>query len=324
MPPQVAMHASQSPDSQAINEQTIAELMQQGFVSEAEELLPPPPHLPPTSAFSTDAQTQEGSDGPDYHEFLCQYLYQNFVNGEFCNLLVHVPFREPPYQLHAHIVSKSPYLFHLLTNAVATTESDYTHPISIALNELVDPYITDEAFTICLSHLYLSQMHCVTGENAHHVLAAASFLGIGDLCEFSANAACENINEHNVVAYIEWSDHASPYGGYTQQIRERAYTFLLRDFPEMTSAFGENGSTGPGYKRLCGYYVQLPFDLLRLCLESKELQVPSVQKRVQLAQDVVTTWNQMNSNEQAIVTTGFTEDQAVLISKTTSRRIKKN
>ncbi|KAG9289034.1 hypothetical protein G9A89_015583 [Geosiphon pyriformis] len=269
--------------------------------------------------------SQENSANlPSYHDYICRHLYNCFRSGEYSNLLVHVPFKEEPYTLHAIVVMKAPYFLSVFTNPGLHFVLDFTNPMSITLNEgdIADINITEEAFSICLGHLYIDHSHMVTGENAHQVLAAAHFLQMSDMCQLASDVACMNISEINVLEYLDWVGLVDNYGHYSQQIRDRAYTFLLHDLPAADSV--EDGIMGINYERLRKIYVRLPFDLLKFCLESDRLNVPFGPARIQLAQDVVTIWNHMNENEQAIVSTGFLRHYAVVINRTASRRLKKN
>ena len=119
-------------DSQGINaEQTLADLLPQGLVSEAAGELNPSPlaqrfyslepqrenhtqivpyHLDPLPTYPNSAilftpyQSLPRSTYPlhptIYHEYLCKDLHQKFLTGQYCNLYLQVPFRQAPIPLH--------------------------------------------------------------------------------------------------------------------------------------------------------------------------------------------------------------------------------
>ncbi|RUS15943.1 hypothetical protein BC937DRAFT_91778 [Endogone sp. FLAS-F59071] len=289
------------------------------------QMLPPPPPPPPPQ-LPIAMPPQQSLTFP--HDIICNHLYQvGFVHGHYSDMTLHIPTFEtrPIFNLHSLVVSRSPFLAHLI----------HVNGKDVTLH-LEDPNITEAAFGISLGHLYAGwSQTLLTSQNARSILAAAYLLGLDDLCARATECIKNDVGRHTVVAYAAFvEDDRYGYGSYSAEIRDACLEFLTRGLSKELDAFPATASvsfitpdkeasenetipngyvtpttqTAPapsplpvlsgtltasdsdsqsGYRELVNIFAQLPFDWFKRCTESPRLAVPSDMVRYQFAKECV-------------------------------------
>lgn len=132
------------------------------------------------------------------------HLYESgYLHGNFSDITVHVG--TAVYRLHALILSRSPYLVHLMST------SPYKDMIYIPIEQYPD--VTLEAMAIALGYLYSYQaIKMVSTANARATLASGCLLGgMDDLCAKAYNICKDSIRVDTIEDWLAWTDaHFSP------------------------------------------------------------------------------------------------------------------
>jgi len=245
-----------------------------------------------------------------HNESIVNHLYTyGFQHGNYADINLHVLNRQ--YRLHAIILSRSPYLAHLINTSNSNT-------IYVPLED--EPLITEDGFAIALGYLYSSaSMGHLTLENSRSVLAAASLLGgMDDLCMASYEICRDTISTETIQEWLHLlDDHSSPptstpgtpvaevaggpaviLGPYGKRLREDVFSFLvvtlpvsLQAFPspsQRTAAVG-GAMAESGLEALLRIYAMLPFDVFKLAVESPAFPVGSDQARFRFAKEAIAT-----------------------------------
>jgi len=269
---------------------------------------PPSTHLgASTTSSASTADGMQYTRPPSHNDTIVNHIYTaGFQHGNYADTHLHILNRH--YRLHAIILSRSPYLAHLIN----TSGSNSIH---IPLEG--EPLITEEGFAIALGYLYSSiSTSLVTPTNARSVLAAACLLGgMDDLCIAAYETCKERIALENIADWILFlqlptspslsSSPASPMspvsslpgtpviddsvpgptsvlGPYAKRLRDDVFAFLVTTLPQTLQAFPSTAQRSAsaaavdgesGYDVLLRVYTLLPFDIFKHAVESPALPV---------------------------------------------------
>ncbi|KAG8961654.1 hypothetical protein FRC03_005111 [Tulasnella sp. 419] len=250
---------------------------------------PPATHHGPSTP---NTSTQDGLHyhSPSHNEQIVNHIYTSgFQHGNYADINLHVLNRH--YRLHAIILSRSPYLAHLIN----TTN---TNTLFIPLEH--EPLITEEGFAVALGYLYSSvSMSLINRRNARAVLAAACLLGGMDDLAITAYQHCrESIAVDTMSEWLQFLEStatpddasgnpsgmvtgpAAVLGPYAKRLRDDVFSFLVVNLPISIQAFssrppsangqtsGEAESTESGFDTLLRIYSMLPFDIFKHAVES--------------------------------------------------------
>ncbi|KAF8334283.1 uncharacterized protein EI90DRAFT_3121610 [Cantharellus anzutake] len=265
-------------------------------------------------AFTAFQATQQEHDAS-----IVAHIYQSgFQQGNYADIQLIVLNRS--YRLHCLILSRSPYLDHLI-------RSTPTKQIYIPLEQF--PHITEEAFAIALGYLYASaSMNLVTPANARSVLATACLLGgMEELCAHAYELCKTTItleNAHNWVEFLSTipfsSAPSSPrsasplptpnengiphnhhfqngytqWSGYTQHPPAPPPSAIFGPYAErlrgdvfhflVVALPGQLAAAGSNVSEvLVNVYSQLPFEYFKAAIESPEFPIGNDHQRFQFA-----------------------------------------
>ncbi|KAH7922828.1 hypothetical protein BV22DRAFT_1016567 [Leucogyrophana mollusca] len=271
--------------------------------------------MPPQPELSYDAAHHESSNSfavPNgysqapyqmHNEEIVHHLYHaGFQTGNYADTILHV--HQNSYRLHAIILSRSPFLAHLMSTS---PQAGGQRAIFVHLDH--DPEVTQEGFAIALGYLYSSvSLSLIRPENARGVLAAGCLLGgMDDLCGYSYEACRQSINVETITEWLEFIDTipsssdgspnlipmTSVFGQYAQRLRDDVFHFLVVTLPTVLEVHSpvssESGpSQGPsGRDTLLRVFSLVPFDLFKAAVESPTFQIGSDQARFKFAKDAI-------------------------------------
>jgi hypothetical protein len=149
-----------------------------------------------------------------------------------------------------------------------------------------------------------------------------------ELAEHAYDILRDSLSSENVIQYIQWlitspregygvfgavaaptesswDERGLRYGEWTGRLKRDVTDFLIRAYPDHLSETSQSLSTD---QRFLSLYSALPFDLLKFCIESPDLPVPSKQDRFVFAKKVIA------QRKKAMAATGM-EEIAVLAFK---------
>ncbi|KAA1471324.1 hypothetical protein DENSPDRAFT_776136 [Dentipellis sp. KUC8613] len=238
-----------------------------------------------------------------HNEEIVSNLYNmGFQSGNYADTILHV--HQNSYRLHALILSRSPYLVHLMSTSPQTGGQRI---IYVDLER--EPEVTQEGFAIALGYLYSSiSLSLLRPENARGALAAACLLGgMDDLCEYAYNACRQSIRLETIH---EWLDFAgtvpveraastepstlSILGRYAQRLRDDVLQYLIVTLPSSlglhTPSNSQRTSQAPvqkGRDTLLDIFSRVPFDLFKTAIESPGFQIGTEQARFKFAKDAI-------------------------------------
>jgi len=288
---------------------------------------PPPPaenghHITPAQAHEAE---------------IVNHLYHSgFQMGNYADTNLHVHTRV--YRLHALILSRSPYLAHVMSTTRANA-------IYIPLEE--EPHITEEGFAVALGFLYSSvSLSLVSRENARSVLAAACLLGgMEALCNHAYQICRSSISVDTIeewIVFIESIDSAttttsengsapdltpsSVYGPFAKRLRDDVFAFTV-GLPELLQAFHPQGAPpaeNPGLEALLRVYSRLPFDFFKHAIESPSFPIGSDQARFKFAKSAIARRKQAagrDAEESVVLAFGGVGDSGSAVHIT--RKLKK-
>ncbi|KAI0259941.1 hypothetical protein BC834DRAFT_832626, partial [Gloeopeniophorella convolvens] len=244
-----------------------------------------------------------------HNETIVNHLYiSGFQSGNYADTLLHA--HQRTYRMHAIILSRSPYLVHLMS-----TSPQVAGQRVVYVNLDHEPDVTQDGFAIALGYLYSpTSLGLVRPDNARGVLAAGCLLGgMDDLCTSAYEACRESINLDTMTSWLSFVDATpsgsngtasavlpspSVFGSYAQRLRNDVLDYLMvtlpssLDFHRDPSALSSGPSTSPsltsnGRETLLQIYSQVPFELFKTAVESPAFQIGSEQARFQFAKDAI-------------------------------------
>ncbi|KAH7889255.1 hypothetical protein F5I97DRAFT_1801567 [Phlebopus sp. FC_14] len=239
-----------------------------------------------------------------HNEAVVHHLYQaGFQTGHYADTILRV--HQNSYRLHAIILSRSPFLAHLMSTSPQTGAQ---RVLFVQLEH--EPHVTQEGFAIALGYLYSSiSINLIRPENARGVLAAGCLLGgMDDLCGYAYEACRQSINVETITEWLEFIDGIplssdgtltpeqplpSLFGHYAQRLREDVFHFLVVTLPNALEVYSpaatENGSSQghAGRAALLQIFSLVPFDMFKAAVESPTFQIGSDQSRFKFAKDAI-------------------------------------
>ncbi|KAK2460597.1 hypothetical protein APHAL10511_007067 [Amanita phalloides] len=238
---------------------------------------------------------------PNHHnEDIVNHLYHSgFQTGNYADTVLHV--HQNVYRLHAIILSRSPYLAHLMSTSPQTSGQ---RVIQVRLDD--EPEVTQEGFAIALGYLYSAiSLNLIRPENARAVLAAGCLLcGMNDLCQFAYETCRRSITIDSVgewLTFVESIPQAadgtttpdlaplSVFGQYALRLRDDVFHFLVVVLPEFleTHKPPQEQTDPKGRDLLLQIYAKAPFEMFKAAVESPTFQIGSDQARFKFAKDAI-------------------------------------
>ncbi|KAI0060806.1 hypothetical protein BV25DRAFT_1917365 [Artomyces pyxidatus] len=237
-----------------------------------------------------------------HNEEIVSHLYHSgFQSGNYADTLLHV--HQNSYRLHAIVLSRSPYLVHLMSTS---PQSSGQRVIYVPLEH--EPEVTQEGFAIALGYLYSSvSLSLLRPENARGVLAAGCLLGgMDDMCGYAYEACRQHISLDTITEWLDFintipsSDGmATPdmpqspsiFGVYAQRLRDDVLHFLVVTLPSLLDIHRASASPDPqhrsGRDTLLQIFALVPFELFKTAVESPAFQIGSEQTRFKFAKDAI-------------------------------------
>ncbi|KAG8753585.1 hypothetical protein FRC14_005896 [Serendipita sp. 396] len=241
------------------------------------------------------------------------HIYESgFKHGNFSDINVQIG--TTVYRLHALILSKSPFLVHLMSI------SPFKGMIYMPIDQYPD--VTLEAMAMTLGYLYSYQAsRSLSQANARAVLASACLLGgLDDLCERAYATCKDSIRVDTIEEWLAWIDaHPSPlahspsasavstprspspqssqegpgpsiYGPYAQLLRNDVLDFLVVSLP--TTLLTENESnkseaTAEATEALLRIFSRVSFDIFKSAMESPNFVIGSDHDRFRFAKAAI-------------------------------------
>jgi len=258
-------------------------------------------------AASTSFSAVNGFAIPPYqmhNEEIVNHLYNaGFQTGNYADTILHV--HQNSYRLHAIILSRSPFLAHLMSTS---PQSGGQRSIYVHLEH--EPDITQEGFAIALGYLYSAvSISLINPENARGVLAAGCLLGgMDDLCGYAYETCRRSLNVDTIAEWLKFvnasstsSDNLSPanmhstsvFGIYAQKLRADIFDYLVVTLPnylEVHSICAAESDSSPGANgrdTLLRVFSLVPFDMFKTAVESPTFQIGSDQARFKFAKDAI-------------------------------------
>ncbi|KAI9456272.1 hypothetical protein BJY52DRAFT_1121265, partial [Lactarius psammicola] len=239
-------------------------------------------------------------------ESIVNHLYHfGFQSGNYADTLLHV--HQNTYHLHAIILSRSPYLVHLMSTSPQIAGQ---RVIYVPLAQ--DSEVTLAGFSTALGYLYSpTSLALILPENARGVLAAGCLLGgMDDLCNYAYDVCRQGINLDTIASWLALVDtipsdgaetpDSSPssiFGFYAQRFRNDVLHFLMVTLPASLDSGDPVApsrsdpaslpSTPSGRDTLLRIFSQTPFDIFKEAVESPVFQIGSEQARFQFAKDAI-------------------------------------
>ncbi|GLB35398.1 putative btb poz domain-containing protein [Lyophyllum shimeji] len=240
-----------------------------------------------------------------HNEEIVSHLYHSgFQTGNYADTLLHV--HQNVYRLHAIILSRSPYLAHLMSTS---PQAGGQRVIYVHLDQ--EPEVTEEGFAIALGYLYSAvSLNMIRPHNARAVLAAGCLLGgMEDLCRYSYEACRQSISVDTIGRWVEFIDtipsstdgsttpdvpKTSIFGLYGQRLKDDVYHFLVDTLPEILEVQqppSQSSSSGRhGRDILLQIYSRVPFEMFKTAVESPSFRVDptgSDQARFKFAKEAI-------------------------------------
>ncbi|KAF8579497.1 hypothetical protein K439DRAFT_1359537, partial [Ramaria rubella] len=238
-----------------------------------------------------------------HNEDIVNHIYHaGFQMGNYADTILHVHGRQ--YRLHAILLSRSPYLAHLMSTSPTNAS---TRNIYVPIED--EPEVTEEGFAVALGYLYSAvSLGMLRPNNARAILAAACFLGgLPDLCAHAYERCRTSISVETIDEWLRFVETipappeeggptdvpTSVFGPYAAQLRADVFQFLvstlpqtLQAFPSSESAQAPNGRPS-GLDNLLHVYARVPFDIFKHAVEAPELPIGSDQARFQFAKAAI-------------------------------------
>ncbi|KAF5358055.1 hypothetical protein D9756_001911 [Leucocoprinus leucothites] len=280
-------------------------LSQTGSASETYEASP----ASPSSAYPANGYPPAPYPQNSHNEEIVSHLYHSgFQTGNYADTILvcdphfsddyclltsflfiqHV--HQNVYRLHAIILSRSPYLAHLMSTSPQTSGQR-----AIYVNLEQEPEVTQEGFAIALGYLYSSvSMSMIQPSNARAVLAAGCLLGgMEDLCAFAYDVCRHSLSVETIDQWLHFTDsvpssgdgsgtpdlpQTSVFGLYAQRLRDDVFKFLVT-LPEMLEGASPQQDTSSGSAASSGrdvllqVYSRVPFELFKSAVESPTFRI---------------------------------------------------
>ncbi|PCH38457.1 hypothetical protein WOLCODRAFT_136290 [Wolfiporia cocos MD-104 SS10] len=272
-------------------------------------------HSGPSSAAGTPDVNGYAQPSPlqSHNEEIVNYLYYSgFQAGNYADTILHVS--QNTYRLHALILSRSPFLAHLMS-----TTPQPTGQCNIYVHLEQEPEISQDGFAIALGYLYSSvTLQMINPQNARATLAAGCLLGrMDELCNYAYEVCRQSITLDNIAEWLEFVDaipnpsdgsstpvepHQLPpsrtavFGPYAQRLRDDVFHFLVVTLPHMLNVGGLTTPASPhpdgqpsdaGRDTLLQVFARVPFDMFKAAVESPTFQIGSDQARFKFAKDAI-------------------------------------
>lgn len=251
-----------------------------------------------------------------HNEAIVHHLFHaGFQTGNYADTVLHV--LQNMYRLHAIILSRSPFLAHLMSTSPQTGGQ---RTIYVHLEH--EPEVTHEGFAIAMGYLYSAEsLNALRPENARAVLAAACLLGgMDDLCGYAYELCRQSISIENIGEWLEFVEavpspasdgsntpvephqmqqpsRTAVFGPYAQRLREDVFHYLVVRLPSILNVGGLSAPVTPqtdagapsdaGRDTLLQIYARVPFDLFKAAVESPTFQIGSDQARFKFAKDAI-------------------------------------
>nr|WKW83171.1 NPR4 [Flammulina filiformis] len=236
-----------------------------------------------------------------HNDDLVNYLYHSgFQTGNYADTILQV--QQHSYRLHAIILSRSPFLAHLMSTSPTNGGQ---RVIYVPLEQ--EPEVTQEGFAIALGYLYSSiSLTLIRPENCRAVLAAGRLLGgMEDLCQYAYEECRRSISLHTINSWLVFVDSlpasssdgtATPvvptntvFGQYAQKLRDDVFHFLVVTLPEILEVHSpqDTSSTPSGRQVLLQIFAQVPFEMFKSAVESSIFNIGSDQARFKFAKDAI-------------------------------------
>ncbi|KAG5647137.1 hypothetical protein DXG03_001092 [Asterophora parasitica] len=240
-----------------------------------------------------------------HNEEIVSHLYHaGFQTGNYADTILHV--HQNVYRLHAIILSRSPFLAHLMSTSPQPGGQRVIH---VHLEQ--EPEVTEEGFAIALGYLYSAlSLNLIRPQNARAVLAAGCLLGgMEDLCRYAYEACRQSITVDTIGGWVEFIDtipspadgstspdlpKVSIFGLYAQKLKDDVFHFLVDTLPEFLEVHQpplNSSSSGPhGRDVLLQIYSRVPFDMFKTAVESPSFRVDptgSDQARFKFAKEAI-------------------------------------
>ncbi|KAJ7940792.1 hypothetical protein B0H13DRAFT_1697897 [Mycena leptocephala] len=269
---------------------------------------------------------------------IVDHLYHSgFETGNYADTLLHVHHGHGvTYRLHAIILSRSPFLAHLMSTS---PQSNGQRVIYVHLERELE--VTQEGFAIALGYLYSSaSLGLVHEKNCRAVLASAHLLGgMDELCTYSYDACRRSISVDTIGEWLQFIDtipspsdgtstadltQTSIFGLYGQRLRDDVFNFLVVTLPQSLDIQSDSSSSKPGVNgrdMLLQIFCRVPFDLFKTAMESPTFEIGSHQTRFKFAKDAIDLRKRgiARGAEETVVLSNF-GDSAVHITRKMRKR----
>ncbi|KAJ7470609.1 hypothetical protein FB451DRAFT_345039 [Mycena latifolia] len=206
------------------------------------------------------------------------------------------------YRLHAIILSRSPFLAHLMSTS---PQGNGQRIIYVHLER--DPEVTQEGFAIALGYLYSSaSLGLIHEKNCRAVLASAHLLGgMDELCTYAYDACRRSISVDTIGEWLQFvatvpspSDGTSTpdltqtsiFGPYGPRLRDDVLNFLIVTLPQSLDIQPDSSSSKSGVNGrdiLLQILSRVPFDIFKTAVESPTFEIGSDQNRFKFAKDAI-------------------------------------
>ncbi|KAK0210575.1 hypothetical protein DFS33DRAFT_1251154 [Desarmillaria ectypa] len=247
------------------------------------------------------------SSHQNHNEDIVNHLYHaGFQTGNYADTILQV--QQSSYRLHAIILSRSPFLAHLMSTS---PQGGGQRVIFVPLEQ--EPEVTQEGFAIALGYLYSSvSLSLIRPANARAVLAAGCLLGgMDDLCQFAYETCRRSINVNTIGSWLEFVDTLPPsspdgsstpdippvtvFGHFAQRIRDDVFHFLVVTLPEVLEVqmtpdsvpSTPSGSGPSGREVLLQIFSRVPFEMFKAAVESPTFNIGSDQARFKFAKEAI-------------------------------------
>ncbi|KAG5728375.1 BTB/POZ domain-containing protein 2 [Termitomyces sp. T112] len=258
-----------------------------------------------SSVYPVNGFTQPPYSNPHNEDIISHLYHAGFQTGHYADTILHV--HQNVYRLHAIILSRSPFLAHLMSTSpqVSGQRAIYVH-----LDQ--EPEVTEEGFAIALGYLYSAiSLNLIRPHNARSVLAAGCLLGgMDDLCGYAYEACRQSISVDTIGNWVEFIDSipsssdgtTTPdlpkptiFGLYAQRLKDDVLHFLVSTLPEFLDVhhapLDRLPGAGPsGRDVLLQIYSRVPFEMFKTAVESPSFRVDptgSDQARFKFAKEAI-------------------------------------
>ncbi|KAF8959077.1 hypothetical protein BDZ97DRAFT_1839754 [Flammula alnicola] len=250
-------------------------------------------HSPSSSSYPVNGFSQAPYQNSHNEEIVSHLYHAGFQTGNYADTVLHV--HQNVYRLHAIILSRSPFLAHLMSTSPQTTGQ---RVIYVHLDQ--EPEVTQE---VPLGYLYSAiSLNLIRPENARAVLAAGCLLGgMDELCQYSYNVCRQSMSVETIGGWVEFIDtmpsptdgtttpdlpSTSVFGQYAQRLRDDVFHFLVVTLPEVLEVQRphQEPSSGPsGRDVLLQIYSRVPFEMFKSAVESPTFLIGQLQSMYTVA-----------------------------------------